>query len=271
MMTILIADDEPAIVDLVRFTLEDPHVQIVDAADGAAAVELARRERPDVALLDVQMPRLNGLDVCRQVRKTSDVPILFLTARDEEIDRILGLGALYVLALVAFLTGGPMMRELAGARSVLLALGLVFGGLTYVFFRPGIARRVVSASGLARLPWALKRFETVQSAVHVYRAQMHAVWIAFLGSVALQAIVVYYYFTTASFMTTGIIEFKDGKILTHEDVKGDAGGVSEVRATSEILPGGAFHVKAEYFKDGQWKLGHEVTYKVDASSEVVFK
>jgi len=113
------------------------------------------------------------------------------------IDRILGLGALYVLALVAFLTGGPMVRALAGARSVLLALGLVFGGLAYVFFRPGIARRVVSASGLARFPWAVKRFETVQSAVHVYRAQVHAVWLAFLGSVALQAIVVYYYFTVA--------------------------------------------------------------------------
>src|SRR5258708_12382791 len=83
--------------------------------------------------------------------------------------------------------------------------------------------------------------------------------------------VVYYYFTTASFMTTGTIEFKDGKILTHEDVKGDAGGVSELRATSEILPAGTFHVKAEYLKDGQWKLGHHETYKVDASSEGVFK
>ena len=113
------------------------------------------------------------------------------------IDRILGLGALYVLALVAFLTGGPLVRELAGARSVLLALGLLFGGLAYVFFRPGIARRVVSAAGLARFPWAIKRFETVQSAVHVYRSQVHAVWLAFLGSVALQAIVVYYYFTVA--------------------------------------------------------------------------
>jgi glycosyltransferase 2 family protein len=113
------------------------------------------------------------------------------------IDRILGLGALYVLALVAFITGGPLVRELAGARSVLLALGLVFGFLAYVFFRPGIARRVVSASGLGRFPWAVKRFETVQAAVHVYRSQVHAVWLAFLGSVALQAIVVYYYFTVA--------------------------------------------------------------------------
>jgi uncharacterized protein (TIRG00374 family) len=113
------------------------------------------------------------------------------------IDRILGLGALYALALAAFVSGGPLVRELAGARSVLLALGLVFGGLAYVFFRPGIARRVVSAAGLARFPWAVKRFETVQSAVHVYRSQVHAVWLAFLGSVALQAIVVYYYFTVA--------------------------------------------------------------------------
>ena len=113
------------------------------------------------------------------------------------IDRILGLGALYVLALVAFITGGPDVRALAGARSVLLLLGLLFAGLAYVFFRPGIARRVVSASGLARLPWALKRFETVQSAVHVYRAEMHAVWMAFLGSVALWTIVVYYYYTVA--------------------------------------------------------------------------
>ena len=113
------------------------------------------------------------------------------------IDRILGLGALYALALTAFIMGGPSVRGLAGARSVLLALGLVFAGLAYVFFRPGIARRVVSASGLGRLPWALKRFETVQSAVHVYRSRVHAVWLAFLGSVALQAIVVYYYFTVA--------------------------------------------------------------------------
>jgi hypothetical protein len=67
------------------------------------------------------------------------------------------------------------------------------------------------------------------------------------------------------------LEVKDGKLITHEDVKGDAGGVTEVRATSEILPGGKFHVKAEYLKNGEWTLGHEVTYAEDPSSEVVFK
>ena len=96
MMTILIADDEPAIVDLVRFTLEDAHVQIVDAADGAAAVELARRERPDVALLDVQMPRLDGLDVCRQLRglpECAHTRIVMLTAAAQATDRRRGLEA----------------------------------------------------------------------------------------------------------------------------------------------------------------------------------
>jgi hypothetical protein len=113
------------------------------------------------------------------------------------IDRILGLGALYALALAAYLAGGPAVRRLAGATPVLLGLGLIFGVLAYVFFRPGIARRVMVASGLARLPWARRRFETVQAAVHVYRERVAAVWAAFLGSVALQALVVYYYYYVA--------------------------------------------------------------------------
>jgi hypothetical protein len=81
----------------------------------------------------------------------------------------------------------------------------------------------------------------------------------------------YYYFTTAGFMTTGTLEIKNGTILTREEVRGDAGGVAEVRGTSEIQPDGKFHVKVEYLKKGQWELGHEVTYQEDAGSEVVFR
>jgi uncharacterized protein (TIRG00374 family) len=111
------------------------------------------------------------------------------------IDRILGLGALYVLALGAYLAAGPQLRDLAGARPALLALGVVFGVLAYVFFKPGTARRAMAALGGGRLPWAQARFEQVQSAVHVYRAEVAAVWAAFAGSIALQALVVYYYYT----------------------------------------------------------------------------
>jgi len=113
------------------------------------------------------------------------------------IDRIVGLGALYALAVTAYLLGGPDVRRLAGATPVLIGLGLVFATLAYVFFRPGIARRLMELSRLSRLGWAQKQFETVQAAVHVYRARVGAVWAAFAGSVALQALVVVYYYNVA--------------------------------------------------------------------------
>jgi hypothetical protein len=83
--------------------------------------------------------------------------------------------------------------------------------------------------------------------------------------------VAYYYFTTEGYMTTGTLEVKDAHFVTSEHVTGDADGVTEVRGTSEIQPDGKFHVKAEYFKQGQWVTGHEVTYEEDPASEVVFK
>ena len=95
-MTLLIADDEPAILDLVRFTLEDPQVRIVEASDGAAALELARQVGPDVALLDVKMPRLSGLDVCRRLRELPECAhtrVVLLTAAAQAEDRRRGLAA----------------------------------------------------------------------------------------------------------------------------------------------------------------------------------
>jgi glycosyltransferase 2 family protein len=113
------------------------------------------------------------------------------------IDRILGLGALYLLAVVAYAFGGPRLRSLAGAAPALILLGVVFAVLAYVFFRPGTARRLLAASRLSSIEWVRMRFETVQAAVHVYRGQLGAVWTAFAASVALQALVVVYYFDVA--------------------------------------------------------------------------
>ncbi len=84
-------------------------------------------------------------------------------------------------------------------------------------------------------------------------------------------LVTYHYFTTAGFMTVGSLSFKDEKLITHEVVAGNAGGVTEVRGTSELLPDGAFRVKTEHLKDGEWQLGREVTYNQDPAAKVVFK
>jgi hypothetical protein len=83
--------------------------------------------------------------------------------------------------------------------------------------------------------------------------------------------VTYYYFTTAGFMTVGSLNFKDGKLMTHEVVSGSMGGVTEVRATSELLADGMFRVKTEHLKEGQWEAGREVTYHEDSAAKVVFK
>jgi hypothetical protein len=72
-------------------------------------------------------------------------------------------------------------------------------------------------------------------------------------------------------MTTGTLQIKDGHFVTSEQVTGDSDGVTEVRGTSEIQPDGKFHVKAEYFKQGAWVPGHEVTYEEDSASQVIFK
>jgi uncharacterized protein (TIRG00374 family) len=113
------------------------------------------------------------------------------------IDRILGFGALYVLAAVAFVLGGPVVRGFAGARVVLAGLALLFGALAYIFFRPGTARAMMSVSRLNRIEWIREQFEAAQGAVHAYRARMRTVWLAFAASLALQALAVWYYVAVA--------------------------------------------------------------------------
>ncbi|WP_257164897.1 response regulator transcription factor [Bradyrhizobium sp. SRS-191] len=88
---ILIVDDDPHIREVLRVALGKAGMTVTEAADGRAALVRFGEDRPDLIVLDVGMPEFDGLEVCRRIRRTSQVPILFLSARDEEIDRILGL------------------------------------------------------------------------------------------------------------------------------------------------------------------------------------
>jgi DNA-binding response OmpR family regulator len=88
---VLVVDDEPPIVELVRGYLEREGYEVLSAPDGPRALELARAASPDVLVLDVLLPGLDGIEVCRQLRAFSDAYVLMLTARGEEIDRVVGL------------------------------------------------------------------------------------------------------------------------------------------------------------------------------------
>lgn len=88
---VLVVDDEPKIVKLARDYLERGGFKVLTAGDGAAALHMARSERPDLIVLDLMLPEMDGLDVCRILRRESDVPIIMLTARSEEADRLIGL------------------------------------------------------------------------------------------------------------------------------------------------------------------------------------
>jgi DNA-binding response OmpR family regulator len=90
---VLVVDDEPKIRDLIRRYLQADGFDVAEAADGAAALDTLADYDPDIIVLDVMMPVLNGLDVLRRLRGTSQVPVLLLTANDEEIDKVLGLTA----------------------------------------------------------------------------------------------------------------------------------------------------------------------------------
>ena len=89
--TILIADDDPHIRQVVRFAVEKEGFEVAEAENGAEAIEQVGNVDPDLVVLDVMMPEMDGTEVCRRLRADTDVPIVFLSSKDEEIDRVLGL------------------------------------------------------------------------------------------------------------------------------------------------------------------------------------
>lgn len=89
--TVLLVDDEANIIELARMYLEQDGYRVVDAADGELALAQIEAEQPDLIVLDLMLPRIDGWEICKRVRARSDVPILMLTARDDDIDKIVGL------------------------------------------------------------------------------------------------------------------------------------------------------------------------------------
>jgi DNA-binding response OmpR family regulator len=113
---ILVVEDELNLLELIRYNLAKEGYQVLTAKDGLAALELARRESPDVVVLDIMLPGLDGFEVCRLLRKDMSMPILMLTAKVDEVDKVVGLE----LGADDYITKPFSMRELlARIRSTL--------------------------------------------------------------------------------------------------------------------------------------------------------
>jgi DNA-binding response OmpR family regulator len=113
---VLVVDDEVTLVETIRYNLKREGYEVVTALDGQQALDVARREQPDLVVLDLMLPKLGGFEVCRALRRESSVPILMLTARDEEVDRVVGLE----LGADDYLTKPFSMRELVARVKAML-------------------------------------------------------------------------------------------------------------------------------------------------------
>lgn len=123
--TILVVDDEPKIVEICRDYLTAAGFRVLTAEDGPRGLAVARRERPDLVVLDLALPGMDGLDVCRELRRESSVPVIMLTARVEESDKLVGLE----IGADDYLTKPFSARELVARVRVILrrAAGGPFG------------------------------------------------------------------------------------------------------------------------------------------------
>jgi DNA-binding response OmpR family regulator len=113
---VLVVEDEPTLLETLEYNLTRQGYEVYTATDGLSALEMARQERPDAIVLDIMLPGLDGLEVCRILRQEMNVPILMLTARDEEVDKVVGLE----VGADDYLTKPFSMRELLARVKALL-------------------------------------------------------------------------------------------------------------------------------------------------------
>lgn len=161
---ILLIEDECAIADSLVYSLENEGLEVLAVADGATGISAARSSAPDLIILDLMLPQISGLDVCRSIRRESNIPIIILTARNDEIDRIIGLE----LGADDYITKPFSTRELiARIRAVLRRtsgtttpeddrMQLIAGDITIDLAH----RRVLVSDSIVHLP--LKQFELLR-------------------------------------------------------------------------------------------------------------
>jgi DNA-binding response OmpR family regulator len=113
---ILVVEDDRNLLDTLKYNLRKEGYKVVAAVDGAEALDIARREKPDLIILDIMLPKLSGFEVCRIVRKETTTPILMLTAKDEEVDKIVGLE----IGADDYMTKPFSMRELLARVGAML-------------------------------------------------------------------------------------------------------------------------------------------------------
>ena len=113
---VLVVEDEPTLLETLQYNLARQGYEVYTATDGLAALDIARRERPDAIVLDIMLPGLDGLEVCRILRREMNVPILMLTARADEVDKVVGLE----VGADDYLTKPFSMRELLARVKALL-------------------------------------------------------------------------------------------------------------------------------------------------------
>jgi DNA-binding response OmpR family regulator len=154
-----VVEDEPTLVATLKYNLEGDGHQVITAADGEAGLSLARSRHPDLMILDLMLPRLSGLDVCRVLRRETAMPILMLTARGDEMDKVVGLE----LGADDYLTKPFGMRELiARVRALLRRAEMAPGNEAEVLTVGDVQvdlRRRRATRGEAELPLKPKEFE----------------------------------------------------------------------------------------------------------------
>jgi DNA-binding response OmpR family regulator len=159
MKKVLVVDDEPTLVATLRYNLEREGYQVVTAADGDSGVSLARSDRPDLVILDLMLPMIDGFEVCRLLRREMAVPILMLTAKGDEVDKVVGLE----LGADDYVTKPFSMRELLARVRALLrraetAPAVDSDLLTVGDLQVDLRRREASRAGRA-LPLKPKEYE----------------------------------------------------------------------------------------------------------------